>query len=120
MISCHIIEPDGIAVVEPSGPLSEEDFSKLTDIADAYIESHGMLNGLLIHTREFPGWENFSGMIHHLRFIKDHHRKIKRVALVSDSKITSFGPTLAAHFVSAEIRSFPYDAYNEALQWLTS
>jgi hypothetical protein len=120
MITCDILADEGIAVVKPAGPLSENDFADITKTIDAYLESHQALNGLLISIREFPGWEDFSGFIHHVKFVKDHHRLIKKVALVTDSKVASLAPLLAGHFVSAEVKSFDADAYNDALNWLQS
>ena len=120
MIEHKILTDDAITVVKPIGPLTEEDFAKLTKTVDEYLETHDALMGLLIHTREFPGWEDFEGFIGHIRFVKDHHRKIKRVALVSDSRMASVAPKLANHFVSAEVKSFEYNNYQEALDWLRS
>ena len=100
--------------------MTEEDFAKLTNTVDEYLETHDALMGLLIHTQEFPGWEDLEGFIGHIKFVKDHHRKIKRVALVSDSRMASVAPKLANHFVSAEVKSFEYNSYQEALDWLRS
>ena len=41
----------------------------------------GKLTGLLIEARSFPGWDSFGALIQHLKFLRDHHRKIDRVAV---------------------------------------
>ena len=120
MITCNILTEDGIAVIHPTGPLTAEDFAQVAAAVDAYLSTHSALNGLLIQAREFPGWEDFQGFIHHVRFIRDHHRSIRKVALVSDSKLASLAPHLAQHFVSADVRSFEDQAVEEALAWLKS
>ena len=120
MIHHRILADEAIAVVQPSAPLSEDDFSKLSAAVDGYLETHEFLNGLLIHTKAFPGWENFGGMIGHFRFMKNHHERIKKVALVSDSKMASLAPRLAKHFVSADVKSFEFDHCDDALAWLRS
>lgn len=121
MITYRILTDDAIVVVEPSGPLSETDFAALTEGVDAYLESHeGSLRGLLIHTREFPGWEDLEGLVGHFRFVRDHHQQISRVAFACDSKLTALAPKFAKHFVSAEVRSFEFDQFDEALAWLRS
>lgn len=71
----------------------------------------------MIHAREFPGWENLGSFIRHVSFVRDHHRKIKRVALAADSKLASLAPMIAEHFVQAEVKSFPYDARERAIAW---
>jgi len=118
VIEHEILAKDAILVVRPEGPLSAEDFRRVAADADAYIASRGPLNGLMIQARSFPGWEDLAAFLSHLKFVREHHRQIARVAVVSDSPILRFGPKIAAQFVKAEIHEFPYDAEREALAWL--
>jgi hypothetical protein len=120
MIKHEILTDDAIVIVEPSEPLSEDDFTGLTESVDEYLGSHDSLKGLLIHTSEFPGWEDFKGFIGHMKFVKNHHRKINKVALASNSRIASIAPKLTKHFVSAEVKSFDYEKSDDALTWLRS
>jgi hypothetical protein len=71
----------------------------------------------VIHTREFPGWENLGSLIQHVRFVRDHHRRVGRVALASDSRLADLAPRLAEHFVQAEVRRFGYDDLDAAIMW---
>ena len=116
----HKILENGIAVVEPSGKLTEQDFEALSKTVDEYLHSNGSLNGLLIHTRDFPGWKDFEGFIEHIKFVRDHHSNIKRVALVSNDILATIAPKRASHFVAAEIKQFDYDLYDDAMQWIQS
>ncbi len=118
MITHRLLTDDAIVVVEPAGPLSADDFKGLTESVDAFLEQHGALGGLLIHVREFPGWEDFEGMIDHIKFVKSHHEQIQKIALVSDSKMAAMAPKLAGHFISAEVKSFGFDDYEGALSWI--
>jgi len=118
MISLEINNQDGIVIIEPSGALEQSDFEKLTKEIDEYINASGVVNGIIIHTKAFPGWEGFSAFQHHMKFVKDHHRKIKRVAVVTDSRIGSIVPSIAKHFVSAGIKHFQYEEIESALQWI--
>ncbi len=120
MIQHELNEDDGILIVAPQGPLEAEDFQALTAEVDPFIESTGGLRGLLIEAEAFPGWDGFSGLTAHLRFVRDHHRLIRRVAVVSDSPILSHLPQLAKHFVAAEVRHFPRTEWSGALDWLRS
>jgi hypothetical protein len=115
----HEMVPDkGVLIVRPKGPLSEEDFAALSADADAYIETHGALNGLMICAKSFPGWENLDGLIAHFKFVRDHHKKISKVAVVSDSDVLTLLRGLASHFVSAEIQQFKGDQEEQALAWI--
>ena len=118
MILLKIIRDEGIVIIEPSGSLEKNDFEQLTKEIDAYISDRGYVNGIIIHTREFPGWESFGAFTHHMKFIKDHHKKVKRVAAVTDSKFMSIAPVIANHFVSAEVKHFDYADMESAKKWV--
>ena len=118
MLSYEIISEKGIVIIKPSGPLNQKDFENLTKEVDDYISRNTKLNGLIIHAKSFPGWEDFGSFIHHMRFIKDHHREIKRVAVSIDSNIMSIVPKITNHFVSAEVKHFDYDDIVAAKEWV--
>ena len=54
----------------------------------------------------------------HFRFVRDHHRRIKKVAIVTDADLGNLAEALASHFVSAEIRHFPAGQGEAARQWI--
>jgi len=118
MISLEIMREEGIVVIEPSGALEKADFARLTREIDDYINEKGSVNGLIIHTKAFPGWESFEAFTHHMKFVKDHHQKVKRVAVVTDSQFMAIAPHIANHFVSAEIKHFNYTDMDSAKKWI--
>jgi len=118
VIQHELLRDRGILILKPEGPLRAEDFTALAGAVDPYIEERGDLNGLLIDAPSFPGWENFSALLSHLRFVRDHHRKIRRIAVVSDSPLLAIGPKIADHFVSAEVRAFDAADRAGALAWI--
>lgn len=118
MLSVTIDETNGIAILEPDGPLSKNDFESATRIIDPYIEKNGQLNGLIIHTESFPGWDSFAALTSHLKFVKEHHKSISRVALSTDSVVGNFGETIASHFVNAEIKLFSFQELEQAKDWV--
>ena len=117
MLTVHIDEVNGVALLEPDGALSESDFKSAAEVIDPWIEKNGKLTGLIIHTKSFPGWESFAALSSHLVFVKEHHKKISRVALATDSKVGVFGERVAGHFVKAEVKLFPYQELEEAKSW---
>lgn len=118
MIRHELLRDRGVLIVHPEGALRAKDFAALAADVDPFIEVHGALNGLMIDAPAFPGWENFAGLVSHLRFVRDHHRLIRRVAVVSDSTLLAFAPRLASHLVSAEVRAFGAAERDAALAWL--
>ena len=45
-------------------------------------------------------------MASHFRFVRDHHKHIKKIAVIHDSQMGNVAEHLASHFVAAEIRHF--------------
>lgn len=116
-VSHRLIPESGVIVVEVKQALRAQDFDALSTTADAWIESHGSLQGLVIHAREFPGWENFGSLLSHMRFVRDHHREVKRIAFAADSKLAGVAPILGDVFTRAEVKSFSYDDLDIAIAW---
>jgi len=116
----ELLRERGVLTLTPEGTLRAEDFVALADSVDPYIEQYGALNGLVIEARSFPGWEDFGALLSHMRFVRDHHRRIRRIAVVSDSKPLALAPKLASYFVSAEVRAFDLADRAAALAWLQS
>jgi SpoIIAA-like len=120
MIEVTLNKDTGIVTVVPSAPLSKEDFKLLANEVDPYIEKEGKLQGLIIQVKSFPGWEDFAGLLSHLQFVREHHKKIEKVAAVSDGRIVSIMPTIVDHFINAKVKYFPYESLDEAIIWVQS
>lgn len=118
MLHIDLEQSDALATLRPEGALTEADFEHAANMVDQYIDEHGALRGLIINSRHFEGWDSFSAMLQHLRFVREHHARIGRVALVTDSPVGQLGEKLADHFVAADIRSFPFDDLIEARRWV--
>jgi tRNA U38,U39,U40 pseudouridine synthase TruA len=118
MLKVELLQDRGVAVLTPQGKLEASDFERAGREIDPFIETHEGLNGLIVHTKNFPGWADFSTFVKHIQFIKNHHRKIRRVAIVSDGEILKIVPAIAQHFAAAELRQFPFDEIDRALAWL--
>jgi hypothetical protein len=120
MIQIKLDKEAGIVTVTPSDSLNEQDFALLAGKVDPYIEKEGKLNGLVIQVESFPGWEDFAGLLSHLKFVREHHKKIEKVAAVTDGKIVSIMPRIVDHFVNAKVKYFPYESLDEAISWVHS
>ena len=118
MLDHELRREEGLLVIRPRGPLQADDFTALATVVDPYIEAHGKLRGIMLEASSFPGWDSFAALASHLRFVRDHHRLVGKIAAVSDSPVFSVAPQLASHFVKAEIRHFPVKDRDAALAWL--
>ena len=117
-LAFELIEDQGVLVLQPKGELEAADFERLSAEVDPYIEKAGALNGLIVIAEHFPGWDDFAALTSHIRFVREHHRKIRRVAIVTADRLLSALPRVASRFLDAEVRAFPTDSRDEALLWV--
>lgn len=120
MIEYDLDRRHSILHVRPRSALEAADFTRLASAVDPYIEETGDLRGLVVEVAHFPGWDSFGAMASHFRFVRDHHRRIRRIAVVTDSPMGNVAEHLASHFVAAEIRHFPASGLEAAKQWIQS
>lgn len=120
MLTITVDDAHNCLVVTPEGRLTESDFDKLAQAFDARANAADRIPNLVIHARSFPGWSDFGGLVGHLNFVRDHHKRIPKIALVSDSRILDVAPQVAKQFLRADIRHFDGDDLNEALEWVAT
>jgi hypothetical protein len=120
MIEINLDKVNATATVRPTSALTEQDFNELASIIDPFIAEQGKLKGLVILVEKFPGWENFGSFVRHIRFVKDHQKKVKRIAFVADQALLSILPSIATHFVEAEVKHFDLDQLAEAEAWIAA
>ena len=118
MLRHELLADKRVLILHPEGPLQSADFERIGREVDPFIEKHGDLAGLMVEATKFPGWDDFASLVTHLRFVRDHHRKVRRIAMVSDNSLLSTAPKIAGHFVGAEVKTFPASQRDTALAWI--
>lgn len=118
MIDFHLDPATAVLTVRPESALQKSDFVALSAAVDPQIDQQGDLAGLIIEAPHFPGWDSFGALVTHLRFVRDHHKHVKKVAVVTDSHLGDAAEHLASHFVSAQIRHFPAGGSDQAMAWV--
>ena len=108
-----------ILFLRPTAALQKEDFAALGKTVDPHIEAKGSLAGIVLDIQAFPGWESLGAMAAHFKFVREHHRKVKKIALVTDAKVGALGEKLASHFVAATIKHFPAGQVAAAEKWIS-
>jgi hypothetical protein len=110
----------GIMVLEPVADkaLSEDDFEAVGKAIGSYLKDHDRLRGILIHSRQFPGWQSVGALFAHLKFVNAVHDKISKVALVTNSPMGTFADHILDPLMLAKVRRFDYDERDEAMSWL--
>src|SRR5262249_37332390 len=118
MLAHELLRYEGILLVRPQGPIQAGDFEAVAKLVNPYVEQTGGLRGVMIEASSFPGWDSFAALVSHLRFVRDHHRLVTKIAAVSDSAVLSIALHIAKHFVKAEFRHFNANEREAALAWL--
>lgn len=118
MIEHKLDTEHSILYLRPKSALEQDDFVQLAKTVDPYLEKSGNLAGLIIEAPKFPGWDSLGAMAAHIRFVRDHHKRIRKIGLVTDSAMGNVAERLASHFVSAEIRHFSSGDLDSAKQWI--
>jgi hypothetical protein len=118
MIDSRLDSESSILYARLQGPLAAEDFAKLASAVDPHIEATGRLAGIVLETDRFPGWEGLGALVSHVRFVRSHHERVGKVAIVTDSALGDVAERLAKHFVAAEIKHFPSGQADAAKRWI--
>jgi len=118
MIEYDVDKEHSILEVRPKSALDKSDFVELAKAVDPQIEANGDLAGVIINAPSFPGWDSFGALVTHIRFVHDHHKHVKKVAVVTDSHVGDVAQHLGSHFVSAKIQHFPAEQIEQARQWI--
>ena len=117
-LSFELNQDQGVLILQPKGELEAGDFERVSAEVDPHIEQAGELKGLMIVAEHFPGWDDLSALTSHLRFARDHHDKIRRLAIVTNDRLVSALPRIASRFIGAEARAFPMTERDGALLWV--
>ncbi|MCA9506987.1 MAG: STAS/SEC14 domain-containing protein [Myxococcales bacterium] len=113
----HLDYNKKILLVSISGPLRADSFDILSQTVDPWLQEGNQLNGIVIHAHKFPGWENLGALFRHIKFIKNHHKKVHRIAICADGAMSSLVPNIAKHFVKAQVKHFESKELEQAKKW---
>ena len=121
---CHLSitldEKKHLLILEPKAELTKDDFIYLASIVDPYFAKGNTIKGLMIKTKNFPGWDSLAAAKEHLTFIKKHHKNIEKLAFVTDSSFIAVIKTITGAFVHPTIKEFKYSEADDAEQWVLS
>jgi hypothetical protein len=117
MLKVDIRRRENIAIVTPEGRITSEEMSEFTQKVNDYINETDQVPSLVLQTKSVPYWANFNALRKHLEFVKNHHRLVRKVAIVSDSKLLWLARSIVDHFVVAKVRRFNEESIDDAIAW---
>src|SRR3974390_923830 len=116
MIKTEIISGTILRIVAPR-KLYAEDFQQITPDIDSFISQHGKIR-LLIDVSSFHGWNDAAALLKHIQFVKDHHRKVERIAVVGARSWQHWVIGVVRMIVHPEGRACGGSQQSEAMGWI--
>ena len=116
MVKMDIISANALRIIAPK-KLKAEDFRQLRPQIDSLISQHGKIR-LLIDASGFGGWENIAAFTTHAGFIRSHHRKIERIAVIAPHDWQHWVIGAVRMFLHPEVRADDKNHESQALQWI--
>lgn len=117
MIETETISANILKITAPE-KLRAEDFRQIAPQIDSLIAQHGKIR-LLIDASAFNGWEDLAAFESHAGFVKNHHQKIERIAVITGHDWQHWVIGAVRVFVHPEVRAYDKGHEDEALQWIT-
>jgi hypothetical protein len=116
MIKTEVISTNALKLTVPA-KLKSEDVSEIGPQIDALISKHEQIR-LLIDASGFNGWNNITTFETHAKFIKSHHQKVERIAVIVAHDWQHWLIGAVRIFVHPEVRAYDQSHESEALQWI--
>ena len=109
---------DRVLKITVSEKLNADDFQRLAPAIDTLIQQQGAIR-LLVDASHFGGWKNTAAFERHIGFVKDHHQKVERIAVMTGHDWQHWVIGTIRLFVHPEVRVYDKGEQNEALRWIT-
>jgi hypothetical protein len=116
MIKTETISAGTLRIIAPV-KLKVGDFRQIAPQIDSLIQQHGKIR-LLIDASGFRGWENIAAFESHAGFIKNHHRRIERVAIIAAHDCHHWLIVAVRMCLHPEVRAYDKSHESEALRWI--
>ena len=120
MIEVKADMDQGLVLVKIVGKLEEGELQDIAGpVVDEIIAEQGQVKGLLLDATGFEGWDGLPALLSHLKFVKHHHKFIRKVALVGNRTWQSIAPKVASLFLDALPKYFPEEQMTSARHWVS-
>ena len=109
---------DRVLKITVPDKLNAGDFRQLAPQIDSLLQQHGTIR-LLVDASNFGGWEDIAAFEKHIGFVKKHHQKVERIAVIVGHNWQYWVIGTMRLFLHPEVRTFDKSGKGEALQWIT-
>jgi hypothetical protein len=108
---------DGVLKITVPEKLSAEDFRQVAPQIDSLLQQRDTVR-LLVDASHFGGWENMAAFEKHVGFVKTHHQKVERIAVIVGHHWQYWVIGTVRLFVHPDVRTFDQGQESEAQKWI--
>ena len=104
--------------LKASGKLTDADYKQvLIPKMEEIIKQYGTAKVLLYLPGDFTGWEPHAAW-DDAKFGLRHRNDFEKLAVVGGAKWVEWSTKIASHFMKGEVKTFPQEQLEEALNWI--
>ena len=108
---------DNIVELALKGTIRSNDFDRIEEHVDGLIAKYGQIR-LLLDASEFEGWQDVDAAKTHFLFVKQHHTRVERIAVLGNHQWQHWLASAIGVFLHPEVKCFEPDEKRSALKWL--
>ncbi len=108
---------DNIIKVQVTGTLEESDFQKLGAEIDTLLAQYVSVR-LLVDATTFNGWSNMQAATNHFKLVRDHQKRVERIALIAGHAWQHWVAGMMSVFVHPQVKVFDATEQMEAEAWV--
>ncbi len=108
---------DNIVEVALKGNVRANDFDHIRQHIDELIAKHGTIR-LLLDASEFEGWQDVDAAKTHFMFVKEHHNRVERIAILGNHQWQYWLASAIGVFLHPEVKCFESGEQGTAREWL--
>jgi len=108
---------DNIVEVVLKGTVQAGDFDRVREHVDGLITEYGTVR-LLIDASGFEGWQDMQAAKTHFLFVKEHHHRVERIAVLGNRQWQYWLASAIGVFLHPEVKCFEPDQREAARAWL--
>lgn len=108
---------DNVVELALKGTIRSTDFQRIEEHVDGLIAQCGSIR-LLLDATEFDGWQDVDAAKTHFQFVKEHHSRVERIAVLGNHQWQHWLASAIGVFLHPEVKCFEPDQKQSALLWL--
>ncbi|MBN1590555.1 MAG: STAS/SEC14 domain-containing protein [Pirellulales bacterium] len=108
---------DNVVELALQGTIRANDFDRIREHVDELIARHGAVR-LLLDATEFEGWQDVEAAKTHFEFVKEHHDRVERIAVLGNRQWQHWLASAIGVFLHPEVKCFEPDEREAARMWL--